>query len=80
MCCLSYSRKDFKTQPGFDPITFTFSENSNNERESLLEVKRQNIAGGCQQTFESKMFVGNVQQYFALLHQVNFPANNLNFH
>ena len=31
-------RKDFKRQPGFDPITFTFSENSNYGRESLLEV------------------------------------------
>ena len=80
MCCLSYSRKDFKTQPGFDPITFTFSENSNNERESLLEVKRQNIAGGCQQTFKNKKIVDITQQYFASLPQVNFTANNLNFH
>ena len=28
-----------------DPITFTFSENSNYGRERLLEVIRQNIAG-----------------------------------
>ena len=34
-----------------DPITFTFSENSNYWHESLLEVIRQNIADGCQQTF-----------------------------
>ena len=32
------SRKDFKRQPGFDPITFTLSENSNYCQESLLEV------------------------------------------
>ena len=31
--------------PGFDPITFTFSENSNYWRERFLEVIRQNIAG-----------------------------------
>ena len=29
----------------FDPIAFTFSENSNYGQESLLEVIRQNIAG-----------------------------------
>jgi len=34
-----------------DPITFTFSENSNYWRESLLEVIRRNIAGGSQQIF-----------------------------
>ena len=31
--------------PGFDPITFTFNENSNYWRESLLEVIGQKIAG-----------------------------------
>ena len=55
-------------------------ENSNYCRESLLEVYRQIIAGGCQQTFENKKFVDITQQCFALLPQVNFPANNLNFH
>ena len=39
-----------------------------------------NIAGRCQQTFENKKFVGITQQCFALLPQLNFPANNLNFH
>ena len=34
----------------------------------------------CQQTFESKKFVDITQQCFALLPQVNFTANNLNFH
>ena len=43
------------------------------------EVQRQNIAGHCQQTFENKKFVDITQQCFALLPQVNFPANNLNF-
>ena len=37
-------------------------------------------AGHCQQTFENKKFVDITQQCFALLPQVNFPANNLNFH
>ena len=36
-------QKIFNRQPGFEPITFIFSEN--NWRESLLEVSRQNIAG-----------------------------------
>ena len=35
---LCYSRKDLKRQSGFNPITFTFSENSNYGRESLLKV------------------------------------------
>ena len=61
------------------PITFTCSENSNFGRESLLEMERQNIAGHCQQTFENKKFVDISQQCFALLPQVNFPANNLDF-
>ena len=39
----------------------------------------QNIAGLCQQTFENKKFVDITQQCFALLPQVNFPSNNLNF-
>ena len=39
----------------------------------------QNIVGRCQQTFENKKFVDITQQCFALLPQVNFPANNLNF-
>ena len=30
--------------------------------------------------FENKKFVDIIQQCFALLPQVNFPANNLNFH
>ena len=36
--------------------------------------------GRCQQTFENKKCVDITQQCFALLPQVNFPANNLNFH
>ena len=51
--------------PGFDPIAFTFSENSNDGRESLLENKK---------------FVDITQQCFAFTPQVNFPANDLNFH
>ena len=31
-------------------------------------------------TFENKKFVDITQQCFAFTHQVNFPANNLNFH
>ena len=42
------------------------SENSNYRQESLLEVYFQK-------------FVDNAQQCFALLPQVNFPVNNLNF-
>ena len=38
-------RKFFKRKPGFNPITFTFSENSNFWRERLPEGIRQNIAG-----------------------------------
>ena len=66
--------------PGFDPITFTFSENSNYWQKRFLEVLRQNISGHCQQTFENKKIVDNTQQCFALLAQINFHANNLNIH
>ena len=44
------------------------------------DVKRQNIAALGKQTFENKKFVEITQQYFALLPQLNFPGNNLNFH
>jgi hypothetical protein len=40
-----FSREYLGRQPGFDPITFTFNENSNCWQENLLEVIRQNIAG-----------------------------------
>ena len=49
-----------------DSITFTFSKNSNYTQEILL--------------FCFQKFVENVQQCFALLPQVNFPTNTLNFH
>ena len=75
-----YNTKNIKILKGsLVLITFTFSENSNYGRESLLEVERQNIARLCQQTFENKKFVDITQQCFAFLPQVNFPANNLNF-
>ena len=44
---------------------------------ALFEVIRQNTDGWCQQTFCFKSFT---QQCFVLLLQVNFPANNVNFH
>ena len=47
-------------------------------RKILLDV--QDIDGHCQQTFENKKVVDITQQCFALLSQVSFPANNLNFH
>ena len=46
---------------GFNLITFTFSENSNYGRESLLEVYWKNIAGRCQQTFCFQKFVDITQ-------------------
>jgi hypothetical protein len=35
---------------------------------------------GVVNKLENKKFVDITQQCFALLPQVNFPANNLNFH
>ena len=49
-------------------------------RKVCLRCEGENIAGHCQQTFENKNFVDITQQCFALLPQVNFPANNSNFH
>ena len=42
-------------------------------------VKEKNVRC-CQQTFEYKKFADNAQQCFAFTPQVNFTANNLNFH
>ena len=42
--------------------------------------KGKNIAGRFEQTFENKKFVDTTKQYFALLSQVNFSANNFHFH
>jgi hypothetical protein len=58
----------------------TFSENSYYELEIFLVVLRQNVAGHCQQTFENKKFVDITQQCFTILPQIDFPANDLNFH
>jgi hypothetical protein len=42
---------------------------------------RQNIAGHFQETFENEKLSDIItQQCFALLPQVNFTANSLNFH
>ena len=43
-------------------------------------LRCEGIAGHCQQTFENKMLVDITQHCFAVLPQVNFPANSLNFH
>ena len=46
--------------------------------------KAEKILKGCLDSIPSphfnKKFVDNAQQCFALLPQVNLPANNLNFH
>ena len=60
-----------KIQPGFDPITFTFSENLNYWWESLLDHNK---------LLENKKFVDITQQCFAFKPQANIPAHNLNFH
>ena len=44
-----------------------------------LRCKGKTFLGWCQQTFWFQKFVDNAQQCFALLFQVKFPANNLNF-
>ena len=72
-------QKDLRKLPGFDPITFTFSKNSNYWWESLFAVIRQNIVGCCQETFCFQKFVDNAQQCFAFTPQANFPVHNLNF-
>ena len=45
-----------------------------------FRCKGKTLLGGCQQTFENKNFVDITQQCFALLPQVNFATNNLNFY
>ena len=45
-----------------------------------IQIMGAKVAQRCQQTFEYKKFVVIAQQCFALFPQVNFPANNLNFH
>ena len=61
------SRKDLQRWPGFNPITFTFSKNSNHWWKSLLEVIRQNIAGWCQKllmTTPSNVLPSHLKQTF----------------
>ena len=62
---LTQSRKNLRRYPGFNPIAFTFSENSN-------YWLRQNIAGHCQQTFCIQNFVDNIKLCFAF---TPFPPN-----
>ena len=45
-----------------------------------LRCKVKTLLGDVNKLFENKMFVDITQQCFALLPQVNFPTNNLNFH
>ena len=42
-----------------------------------LRCKVKNIAGWCEQNFDNKKFVDITQHSFALLSQVNYPANDL---
>ena len=79
---LTYLDKVEKILKGsLDPITFTFSENSNYWQESLLELTRQNIALQIKNLFVFKsLLIDNAQQYFAFTSQANFPTHNLNFH
>ena len=79
MCKITILRSTYTKKDIQDSFWHFWGENSNCGRESVLEVQRQNISGNCQQTFENKKFVDINQQCFALLPQVNFPANNLNF-
>ena len=57
--CEDQSRKYFKRQPEFDPITFTFNEDLSYGRESMLEVIRQNIvrSGDVKKLFVFKSLV-----------------------
>ena len=43
-------------------------------------VVAKKMTRSCQKTYENKMFVDLTQQCFALITQVNFPDNILNFH
>ena len=54
----------------FDSITLIFSKNSN-----FLRFKGKTLLG-----VKNKKFVVITQQCFALLPEVSFQANNLNFH
>ena len=58
------SKNYLRRLPGFDPITFTFSENSNYRQESLL--------------FRGLLTTPN--NVLPLHLKAKFPAYNLNFH
>ena len=45
-----------------------------------LRCKSKALVGVVNKPLKTKKFVDITQQCFALRHQVNFPANNLNFH
>ena len=54
---LTLKQKRFKKIAWSQSHHLHLHKNSNYGQESLLEVKRQNIAGHCQQTFENKKLV-----------------------
>ena len=45
-----------------------------------MRCKGKALLGDVNKLFCFQKFVNNAQQYFSLLPQANFPANNLNFH
>ena len=63
----------FDLKSGIDPITFTFSENSNYWRKSLLEVIRQNVGGWCQQTLKTKSLLTSPTNILPLQLKQTFP-------
>ena len=58
----------------FGSGNIAFSENSNYWREGLLEVKRQNIAGLCQQTFFFKSLLTRPINVLPLRLKQTFPS------
>ena len=70
------------TRASHNPLDYPCRFYTTQNRSWLLYLKSKGriINSSCQQTFENKKFVDITQQCFASLPQVNFPANNLNFH
>ena len=64
------SRKDLKREPGFDPITFTFSENSNYGRERCKVKKLLGVVNKLLKTKSSLRIPSNVLPF---CHKQTFP-------
>ena len=75
-----WNTKDSKRQPGFNPITLPSVEIQIMGMKVCLRCKGRTLLAVVNKLFVFKKILTSPSNVFALLPQVNFHANNLNFH